>query len=39
MSAEDILLWGAVLCLAFIAGAAIYSGLASFSRSKRPSAS
>lgn len=38
MSTEDILLWGAVLCLAFIAGAAIYFDLASFRRSKRLSA-
>lgn len=38
MSAEDILLWGAVLCLGFIAGVAIYFEMASFRRSKRRSA-
>ena len=35
MSAEDVLLWGAVLCLGFIAGVAIYFELASFKRSRR----
>ncbi|BCM20892.1 hypothetical protein [Mesorhizobium sp. J8] len=39
MSAEDILLWGAVLVLGFIAGAAIYFESASFRESERLSAS
>ncbi|MGX7876750.1 hypothetical protein ACVDG5_032415 [Mesorhizobium sp. ORM6] len=39
MSAGDILLWAAVPCLGFIAGAALYFELASFKRSKRLSAS
>ncbi|WP_292495139.1 hypothetical protein [Mesorhizobium sp.] len=34
MATEDFLLWGAVLCLGFIAGAAIYFEQASFRRSK-----
>lgn len=32
MSVEDILMWGAVLCLAFIAGAAVYFELAAYRR-------
>ncbi|TIW05599.1 MAG: hypothetical protein E5V74_02270 [Mesorhizobium sp.] len=39
MATEDFLLWGAVLCLGFIAGAAIYFEQASFRRSKGLSAS
>ncbi|TIW04181.1 MAG: hypothetical protein E5V77_01325 [Mesorhizobium sp.] len=39
MVTEDFLLWGAVLCLGFIAGAAIYFERASFRRSKGLSAS
>ena len=39
MSAEDILLWGAVLVLGFIAGAAIYFESASFRKSERLPAS
>ncbi|MDG4887871.1 MULTISPECIES: hypothetical protein [unclassified Mesorhizobium] len=39
MSAEDILLWGAVLCLGLLAGVAIYFELASFKRSRRSPAS
>ncbi|OBQ57816.1 hypothetical protein EB233_08590 [Mesorhizobium erdmanii] len=39
MSAQDFLLLGAVLCLVFIAGAAIYFDLATFRRSKHLSAS
>ncbi|WP_189343925.1 MULTISPECIES: hypothetical protein [unclassified Mesorhizobium] len=35
---EDILLWGAVLCLTFIAGAAIYFELPSSKTGKHPSA-
>ncbi|CDX16763.1 exported hypothetical protein [Mesorhizobium sp. ORS 3324] len=39
MSAEDILFWGAALCLALIAGAAIYFELPSSKRGKGPPAS
>jgi hypothetical protein len=39
MSTQDILLWGAMLCLGFIGGAAIYFEMASSKRSKRPTAS
>ncbi|TGQ05684.1 MULTISPECIES: hypothetical protein [unclassified Mesorhizobium] len=39
MATEDFLLWGAVPCLGFIAGAAIYFERASFRRSKGLSAS
>ena len=39
MVTEDFLLWGAVLCLGFVAGAAIYFEAASFRRSKSLSGS
>ncbi|RAZ91049.1 hypothetical protein DPM33_12315 [Mesorhizobium hawassense] len=39
MSAEDILLWGAVLIFGLIAGATIYFESASFRESERLSAS
>lgn len=39
MSAEDILLLGAVLCLAFVAGAVIYIELPPSRRGRHPPAS